>query len=49
MSNVGTANVGTVGKNWLRNRNGGQKWVKYLTPWIHDFLKDNKFFKVSLG
>ena len=22
-----TANVGTVGKNWLRNRNGGQKWV----------------------
>ena len=23
-----TANVGTVGKNWLRKRNGGQKWVK---------------------
>ena len=23
-----TANVGTVGKNWLRRRNGGQKWVK---------------------
>ena len=22
-----TANVGTVGKNWLRKRNGGQKWV----------------------
>ena len=20
--------------------------VKYLTPWIHDFLKDNKFFRV---
>ena len=23
-----TANVGRVGKNWLRKRNGGQKWVK---------------------
>ena len=22
------ANVGTVGKNWLRKHNGGQKWVK---------------------
>ena len=22
-----TANVGMVGKNWLRKRNGGQKWV----------------------
>ena len=22
-----TANVGTVGKNWLRKRNSGQKWV----------------------
>ena len=23
-----TANVGTVGKNWLWKRNGGKKWVK---------------------
>ena len=26
-----TANVGTVGKNWLRKRNGGQKWVNIPT------------------
>ena len=25
-----TANVGTVGKNWLRKHNGGQKWVNHL-------------------
>ena len=25
-----TANVGTVGKNWLRKRNGGQKWVNRM-------------------
>ena len=25
-----TANDGTVGKNWLRIRNGGQKWVKLI-------------------
>ena len=21
--------------------------VEYLTPWIHDFLKDNKFFRLT--
>ena len=25
-----TAYVGTVGKNWLRKRNGGQKWVNWI-------------------
>ena len=25
-----TANVGTVGKNWLRKRNGGHEWVKHM-------------------
>ena len=28
-----TTNVGTVGKNWLRKRNGGQKWVNIC---LHD-------------
>jgi len=34
-----TANVGTVGKNWLRKRNGGQKCVKkkpYLAAVTYD-------------
>ena len=38
-----TANVGTVGKNWFRKCNGGQKWIKTMI--LHQSARKNGVFR----